>query len=69
MPSIEARTFASPDETRTPDRTRLDVIRMGATSSVALTISRSGKSEEAAIVNCAQVRSSTAMRCLPLARP
>ena len=36
MPSIEARTFASPDETRTPDRTRLDLVRMGATSAARL---------------------------------
>jgi hypothetical protein len=36
MPSIEARTFASPDETRTPDRTRFDMVRMGKTSAARL---------------------------------
>jgi hypothetical protein len=36
MPNIEARTFASPDETRTPDRTRVDVVRMGETTAARL---------------------------------
>ena len=36
MPSIEARNFASPDETRTPDRTRVDMVRMGETSAARL---------------------------------
>jgi hypothetical protein len=36
MTSIEARSFASPDETRTPDRTRVDVVRMGETSAARL---------------------------------
>ena len=36
MPSIEARDFASPDETRTPARTRVDMIRMGQTSAARL---------------------------------
>ena len=36
MASIEARSFASPDETPTPDRTRVDVVRMGETSAARL---------------------------------
>jgi len=36
MPSIEARDFASPDETRTPARTRVDMVRMGETSAARL---------------------------------
>ena len=36
MPSIEARNFTSPDETRTPDRTRVDMVRMGETSAARL---------------------------------
>ncbi len=36
MPSIEARDFTSPDETRTPDRTRVDMVRMGETSAARL---------------------------------
>jgi hypothetical protein len=36
MPSIEARTFASPDETRAPARTRVDMVRMGETSAARL---------------------------------
>jgi hypothetical protein len=29
MPGVEARGFDSPDETRTPDKTRLEVVRIG----------------------------------------
>jgi hypothetical protein len=36
MSNIEARDFASPDETRTPARTRIDVVRLGATSAARL---------------------------------
>lgn len=36
MPSIEARSFASPDETRSPARTRVDMVRMGETSAARL---------------------------------
>jgi hypothetical protein len=32
MPGVEARNFDSPDETRTPDKTKIEVVRMsGAT--------------------------------------
>jgi hypothetical protein len=29
---VESRDFDSPDETRTPDKTQVDVVRMGATT-------------------------------------
>jgi mannose-6-phosphate isomerase-like protein (cupin superfamily) len=29
---VESRDFASPDETRTPDKTQVDVVRIGATT-------------------------------------
>jgi hypothetical protein len=32
MAGVESRDFDSPDETRTPDKTRVDVVRMGATT-------------------------------------
>ena len=32
MAGVESRDFESPDETRTPDKTRVDVVRIGATS-------------------------------------
>jgi len=32
MPGVQVRDFESPDETRTPDRTRVDIVRMGATT-------------------------------------
>jgi len=28
MAGVEARSFDSPDETRTPDKTRIDLVRM-----------------------------------------
>src|SRR5688500_18611383 len=34
---VASRNFDSPDETRTPDKTRVDVVRMGATSAARLT--------------------------------
>jgi uncharacterized cupin superfamily protein len=34
---VESRDFDSPDETRTPDKTQVDVVRMGATSAARLT--------------------------------
>jgi hypothetical protein len=37
MAGIEARGFDSPDETRTPDKTRVDVVRMGATTAARYT--------------------------------
>jgi hypothetical protein len=32
MAGVEALDFDSPDETRTPDKTRVDVVRIGATT-------------------------------------
>ena len=32
MPGVESRDFDSPDETRTPDKTKVDVVRMGGTT-------------------------------------
>jgi hypothetical protein len=32
MPGVEARNFDSPDETRTPDKTKVEVVRIGGTT-------------------------------------
>ena len=32
MAGVETRDFDSPDETRTPDKTKVDMVRMGGTS-------------------------------------
>ena len=32
MPGLQTRAFDSPDETRTPDKTQVDVVRMGETT-------------------------------------
>jgi hypothetical protein len=32
MAGVESRDFASPDETRTPSKTRVDVVRLGTTT-------------------------------------
>ena len=32
MAGVESRDFDSPDETRTPDKTQVDVVRLGATT-------------------------------------
>jgi hypothetical protein len=37
MAGVEARGFDSPDETRTPDKTKVDVIRMGGVSAARMT--------------------------------
>ena len=37
MPGVHSRDFDSPDETRTPDKTRVDVVRMGGTTAARLT--------------------------------
>ncbi len=36
MAGVESRAFDSPDETRTPDKTRVDVVRIGATTAARL---------------------------------
>ncbi len=38
MAGIEARSFDSPDETRTPDKTRVEVVRLGNTTAARLTM-------------------------------
>ena len=37
MAGIESRGFDSPDETRTPDKTRVDVIRIGGATAARMT--------------------------------
>ena len=38
MAGVEARDFASPDETRAPDKTRSDIVRMGGATVARLTL-------------------------------
>lgn len=38
MGGIDSRGFDSPDETREPEKTRVDVVRMGSTSAARLTL-------------------------------
>jgi hypothetical protein len=33
---VQSRDFHSPDETRTPDKTQVDVVRMGSTTAARL---------------------------------
>jgi mannose-6-phosphate isomerase-like protein (cupin superfamily) len=35
---VESRNFDSPDETRTPDKTQVDVVRMGGTTAARMTL-------------------------------
>jgi hypothetical protein len=37
VPGVESRDFDSPDETRTPDKTQVDVVRMGVTTAARMT--------------------------------
>ena len=37
MPGVEARGFDTPDETRTPDKTKVDVVRMAGTTAARFT--------------------------------
>ena len=37
MAGVVARDFGSPDETRTPDKTRMEVVRMGGSTAARLT--------------------------------
>jgi hypothetical protein len=32
VPGVQSRDFESPDETRTPDKTKVDIVRMGGTT-------------------------------------
>ncbi len=36
MAGLEVRGFDAPDETRTPDKTRMEVVRVGGTSAARL---------------------------------
>ena len=38
MAGLEVRGFDAPDETRTPDKTRMEVVRVGGTSAARLTL-------------------------------
>src|ERR1700749_790639 len=38
MAGVQTRSFDSPDETRSPDKTRIDVVRMGGTTAGRLTL-------------------------------
>ena len=38
MAGLEVRTFSAPDETRTPDKTRVDVVKLGANTAARLTL-------------------------------
>jgi hypothetical protein len=37
MAGVQVRGFQAPDETRTPDKTQMDVVRMGGTTAARLT--------------------------------
>jgi hypothetical protein len=37
VPGVESRNFDSPDERRTPDKTQVDVVRMGVTTAARMT--------------------------------
>ena len=37
MAGVESRSFDSPDETRTPDKTTVDVVQLGATTAARFT--------------------------------
>jgi hypothetical protein len=38
MASVQSRGFDSPDETRTPDKTQVDVVRLGATTAARIAL-------------------------------
>jgi hypothetical protein len=38
MSGVESRSFDAPDETRTPSKTKVDVVRMGPTTAARLTL-------------------------------
>jgi hypothetical protein len=37
MPGVQARDFDSPDESRTPDKTKVDIVKMGSTTAARYT--------------------------------
>jgi hypothetical protein len=38
VPGFQARGFDAPDETRTPDKTKVDIVRIGGTTAARLTL-------------------------------
>lgn len=38
MPGVQARSFDSPDETRAPEKTKVEVVRMGGVSAARLSL-------------------------------
>ena len=38
MAGVEARAFDSPDETRTPDKTRVEIVRIGSSTAARMTL-------------------------------
>ena len=38
MAGLEVRDFSAPDETRTPDKTKVEIVRMGGTSASRMTL-------------------------------
>ena len=38
MPGLQVRAFSEPDESRRPDKTRVDVVRLGANTAARLTL-------------------------------
>ena len=38
MPGVKTRSFDSPDETRTPNKTKVDVVHLGGTSAARLSL-------------------------------
>jgi hypothetical protein len=38
MAGVEARAFDSPDETRTPDKTRVEIVRLGSATVARMTL-------------------------------
>jgi mannose-6-phosphate isomerase-like protein (cupin superfamily) len=38
VPGVETRSFDSPDETRTPDKTKIDMVQMGTANAARFTL-------------------------------
>jgi mannose-6-phosphate isomerase-like protein (cupin superfamily) len=38
MPGVEVRSFSAPDETRAPDKTKVEIVRMGGTSASRMSL-------------------------------
>ena len=38
MAGVDARDFSAPDETRTPDKTKVEIVRMGGTSASRMSL-------------------------------